>query len=180
MNIFYTDPSPLLSAKVLDDRRLNKMIVESAQMLSTAVLHYYSNNNKLMVDNIYKQTHKNHPCSIWTRISYSNYNWLLEHLKYLCSFYNIRFNKIHKTSALIEPLTYNRDLIQFDILENTLPPKCNPYKDNILYEDVKKDVVESYRLTLLDKWSNYKVVPRWNGKTLTREEQKQLFEIMGD
>src|SRR4029077_5191734 len=37
MNIFATSPDPIRSAQALDDFRLNKMIVESCQILSAAL-----------------------------------------------------------------------------------------------------------------------------------------------
>ena len=36
MNIFYVDKDPIVAAKMLIDKHVVKMIVESAQMLSTA------------------------------------------------------------------------------------------------------------------------------------------------
>lgn len=37
MNIFATDISPVACAKALNDKRVVKMVLETAQMLSTAV-----------------------------------------------------------------------------------------------------------------------------------------------
>ena len=37
MNIFFLDKTPELSAKMLCDKHIPKMLLESAQMLSTAV-----------------------------------------------------------------------------------------------------------------------------------------------
>lgn len=37
MNIFATDVSPVACAKALDDKRVVKMVLETAQMLSTAM-----------------------------------------------------------------------------------------------------------------------------------------------
>jgi len=63
MNIFVTDPSFYKSAIALDDRRLIKMILETAQLLSGAVRL-----KSVFVPSIlYKLTHENHPCAIWAR-----------------------------------------------------------------------------------------------------------------
>ena len=65
MNIFAFDKCPMRSALWLDDIRKNKMILESAQMLSTAV-------RALCPDTtleVYKTAYLNHPCSKWARQS---------------------------------------------------------------------------------------------------------------
>jgi len=62
MNIFVVSPDTMECAKALDDLRLNKMIIETAQLLSTAMrVQGYTGND------IYKSTHVNHPCAVWAR-----------------------------------------------------------------------------------------------------------------
>lgn len=73
MNIFVTDPSPIKSAQYLDDKRAVKMILESAQMLSTAIYSVSGIREGI------KPTHINHPCNLWVRASRANYQWLYEH-----------------------------------------------------------------------------------------------------
>ena len=77
MNIFAPHPSPVQSAMWLDDIRKNKMILESAQMLSTAI-HIISPENQYR--SLYKQTHVNHPANVWIRQSRGNFVWLLHHM----------------------------------------------------------------------------------------------------
>lgn len=48
----------------------------------------------------YRLTHKNHPCSIWTRKSKANYMWLAELGLELCTEYTHRYDKIHKTEQI--------------------------------------------------------------------------------
>lgn len=88
MNIFATSNCPVLSAKFLDSKRVIKMILESAQMLSTA-LHLAG------VAAPYRKTHENHPCTIWVRRSRSNYMWLVRHFQALCNRYNLATGKTH-------------------------------------------------------------------------------------
>jgi hypothetical protein len=91
MNIFVTNPCPIESAKFLDNKRVIKMILESAQMLSTAM-------HMLNIPNApYKKTHYNHPASVWTRTTKTNYLWLLEHFRALSQEYTIRYGKVHKS-----------------------------------------------------------------------------------
>lgn len=62
MNIFYLDENPNLCAQYHCDRHVIKMILESAQLLCTAL-------NVVAGQQVtpYKSTHVNHPCSIWVR-----------------------------------------------------------------------------------------------------------------
>lgn len=64
MNIFVTDISPIVSAQALDDKRVVKMILESAQLLSSAIFI----NSQSIYNDIYKPTHLKHPCTIWTSV----------------------------------------------------------------------------------------------------------------
>ena len=66
MNIFILDESPLRSASAHCDKHVIKMILESAQMLST------------VLGAGYKPTHKNHPCTLWVAESQDNAEWLYQ------------------------------------------------------------------------------------------------------
>jgi hypothetical protein len=114
MNIFFIDQDPVIAAQAMTDKHVIKMILESAQLLSTAhrVLDGYESaivtkaghNKKSYVlpdvfyNNIlYKSTHVNHPSGIWSRESSSNYMWLYKHMMSLGYEYTKRYNKVHKT-----------------------------------------------------------------------------------
>ena len=97
MNIFILDEDQKLAAKYHCDKHVIKMILESAQLMSTAI-NIKSNNN---VDNLYKTTHINHPCSKWTRESKQNFDWLLELFNQLCIEYTNRYKKIHKCQSML-------------------------------------------------------------------------------
>lgn len=148
MNIFVTDPSPVISAKNLDDKRVIKMILESAQMLSTAIWECGGTG-------FYKPTHKNHPCSKWARENVSNYIWLKEHFGALSAEYTLRYGKKHKCED------YDQDIVEGVRLlpdgTRTPFPNCTNYKDI-------EDVHEAYKLCLADKWENDKRTPTWYGQ----------------
>jgi hypothetical protein len=78
MNIFALDPSPATSAMMHCDQHLNKMILESAQMLSVAATQYCKPWRKPFTihDPVYKPTHVNHPCNVWLRQNPDNVLWL--------------------------------------------------------------------------------------------------------
>ncbi|MFA5746418.1 MAG: pyrimidine dimer DNA glycosylase/endonuclease V [Candidatus Pacearchaeota archaeon] len=96
MQIFILDRNPNKAARMLCDKHVVKMIVESAQILST-VHHIYDSKNKHLV---YKKTHEKHPCVIWASKSKNNYLWLLKHLQALLEEYTYRYGKDHKTTEI--------------------------------------------------------------------------------
>jgi len=99
MNIFVLDQDPKLAALYHCDKHVVKMILESAQLLSTA--HRLCGGDSI---NTYKPTHINHPCSIWVRESSNNYNWLYNLFVCLLDEYWYRYgnkkNKQHKCAEL--------------------------------------------------------------------------------
>jgi hypothetical protein len=104
MNIFYLDNNPKLCARYHVDRHVVKMILETAQLLSTA--HWLTGS-----EGPYRATHKNHPSAIWARSNKSNYTWLCKLGLELCKEYTYRYGKIHKTQQHLEWLSKNTPLI---------------------------------------------------------------------
>ena len=96
MNIFALDKCPMQSAQWLDDIRKNKMILESAQMLSTAVRVLCPDTDL----SVYKVAYLNHPCTIWARQSRDNFKWLLSHMAHLY----LQKGGNHKSGELIPDL----------------------------------------------------------------------------
>ena len=102
MNIFYLDKDTKTCAEMHVDKHVVKMVLESAQMLSTAWREYsseYADEHEL-----YKKAHLNHPCSIWVRLARENYQWLYDHFIALCEEYTHRYGKTHASTRLTEPL----------------------------------------------------------------------------
>lgn len=92
MNIFVTDLNPKLAAQSYHNRHVVKMILETAQMLCNVQYSLDEIDNQ---DIPYKKTHYNHPCSIWARSSYSNYEWLWSLGKEISKEYSYRYGKTH-------------------------------------------------------------------------------------
>ena len=113
MNIFYLDENPEIAAQYHCDSHVVKMILESAQLLSTAhrvldgELYYEKSKNDrnlkrwLLPDYrnkiLYKAGFFNHPCGVWVRETSSNYGWLYSLFAFLCDEYTYRYNRIHDT-----------------------------------------------------------------------------------
>lgn len=154
MNLFYLDKPIDKCAEAHVDRHVVKMIVEAAQLLSTAhrVLdgeEYYdktSNGRNIKrwrlyderEDLIYKATHVNHPCARWTRETVNQYLWTYEYFMALMEEYEYRYGKRHKClgyfSMLLGSPPHNLKKMGWSD-----PPAAMPdeYKTD--------DVMESYR-----------------------------------
>lgn len=152
MNIFYLDKDPNQAARWMVDRHVVKMILESAQLLSTA--HRVLDGRKVTIISprrtktweladsrnnlIYKATHVNHPSAIWVRKSAENYMWLFKHFKALIREYNYRYGKNHACTKLISALqSLPRNIPEHSF---TQPP---PAMDRLFV--VSNDSVINYR-----------------------------------
>ena len=151
MNIFVSDLSPKESAINLDDKRVVKMVLESAQILSTAM------NEKGITKGPYRSTHINHPSCVWASQNSENFRWLTEHFYWLCMEYEYRYNKEHKCFAMYE--IFKEVDTEFKLSEKMTPfPNCTTFKDI-------KEVTLAYRKYLVQKWENDKRFPRWTNRT---------------
>lgn len=147
MNIFATSDCPCKCAVFLDDVRCVKMVLETAQLLSTAI-------NEHGGKGPYKSTHINHPSSKWARETRGNYEWLLSHFEALCEEYTSRYNKTHKCAQFTALFAQNANLIPSG--DQTPFPNCTTYKN-------EPDVHLAYKLYMNDKWDNDKRTPTWHG-----------------
>lgn len=83
------------SARSLDNMRVVKMILESCQLLSTA-LHVNG-----IPGAVYKPTHANHPSTKWVAESSKNFEDLVLHTKAMLDEYTQRFGKQHKCEGVL-------------------------------------------------------------------------------
>jgi len=156
------------------DKHVVKMILESAQLLSTAHRILDGQEYTAIVGNrkikrwalndarenhMYSATHVNHPSAKWVRESNNNYTWLFCHFHGLLNEYTYRYGKIHKCSSMMEWLSSPPKNIP--IGPKTQPP-CAMDKIFIISEDA----VENYRnyymagKSHIHKWTNRKI-PDW-------------------
>ena len=130
MNIFVLDVRPDVCARYHNNRHNIKMIVETAQLLSTA--HWETGSEAP-----YKKTHINHPSSKWARESIYNYRWLVDLGLELCKEYTYRYGKIHKTQSKLEWLRNNEPNLPDTFLTPFALAMPDEYKD--------KNPVKAYR-----------------------------------
>lgn len=151
MNIFYLDENIVLCAQYHCDVHVVKMILESAQMLCTA-LYIHGQNAQ------YKPAHINHPCTIWCTESLDNWLWLKTLGLALNDEYKYRYNKNinHKSADVI----INLPMPEIKAIGLTKRPQAMPdqYK--------KIDPIEAYRAYYIGekqklfKWTK-RNVPYW-------------------
>lgn len=94
MNVFYLSHCPIQCAQWMHDRHVVKMILETAQLLSTA--YVVIDGNQVA----YKPTHSDHPSLLWAIESRANYEWLYRHFVALIDEHQHRYPKssIHKSA----------------------------------------------------------------------------------
>ena len=160
MNIFVVSDDPFKCAKALDDLRLNKMVLETAQLLSTAA-HLTGSTVT------YRPTHVNHPCSVWVRTSINNYMWTMLLFDALCEEYLRRSNKRHKCETLRDELL--NGMANMPAGPRTPFANCTPYK--------QLETTQAYKMTLLEKWfsNSRKTVPKYKKEILNLELAKYLL-----
>jgi hypothetical protein len=106
MNIFALDESPTLSAIWQHDRHVTKMTVESAQLLSWVCRldsRYCDLLPKQYVAELYRESHKNNPLTLWAGACDANFAWLAVHGLALVAEKHRRFplNGMHKSYPLL-------------------------------------------------------------------------------
>lgn len=181
MNIFYLDREVSKCAEYHNDKHVVKMILEYAQLLSTAhrvidgeqYLDKTANGRSIkrwrMEDNtletvLYKATHINHPSAIWVRQSNNNYNWLMCLFQSLLTEYTYRYGKIHATDRLVYFLRKPPKNIPVSYLTQPTPAMPDEYK-------VQGDSLQSYRNYYIGaknnmaKWKNREIPEWWRDAT---------------
>ena len=132
MNIFVLDNDPIKTAKIHCDKHL-KMILESAQMLSTCIRHLGVDDSHL-----YKKFNPKHPCNLWLMESRENVKWLLTMCRQLGQENVARNGKQHKSMGVVN---YSEKYI------NVFPDKpSTKFKLAMFPQFMNEDVVHSYRL----------------------------------
>lgn len=179
MNIFILDNDPRKAAQMVCDKHVNKMVIESAQMMSTVhrmldgtpyraksksgktTQTYYRFDDE-RDELYYLAVHKFHGCTTWTAESKANYEWHYEHFCGLADEFTFRYGKKHKTfetlgQLLQKPPQNIPDIGLTDFyLAMTAYPECM----------VEGDAVQSYHNFYhadkpFAKWEKGRSAPAW-------------------
>lgn len=156
MNIFVTDIDPIIAATHLDDLRLNKMIVETTQMLVTNLLLIETPEvfiPKTKQGTLYRITHPSHPVTRWIGQSQQNYLWAVKYALSLLHERELRFpGTRHGCTDAIEKVSHQdyrfADVGLTSFINSSMFPKCS-------------DICKAYQATLLVKWSQDLASPKW-------------------
>ena len=103
MNIFVLDHDIKRCAQAHCDQHVSKMILESVQMLCTAL-------NKKGFETPYRSTHVKHPCVLWAGLSFDNFTWLIHLAEALNREYRFRYrkDKDHASIAVLNQIRHHR------------------------------------------------------------------------
>jgi ssDNA-specific exonuclease RecJ len=179
MNIFYLHNDTKLCAEQHVDKHVVKMIVEYAQLLSTAhrmidgeeyigksktgrKVKRYRMTNPNLDKTVYLAVHYHHPSAVWARETKSQYEWLYSLFVELGKEYTHRYGKIHSTNALLNDILSNapKNIKQEGWREP--PPAMQHYPQCI----VQGDSIQSYKnyyneaKAYFAKWSK-REQPEW-------------------
>lgn len=138
MNIFYLDHDPAVAARYHCDKHVIKMILESAQLLCTAI-NYHAGKQVTP----YKSTHVSHPCSIWVRESFENWSYVYQLMFDLEFEWRYRWQHTKKHSSVVALSGTNITALAIAHIpagQLTTPALAMP----TLYQ-IPNDPVESYR-----------------------------------
>ena len=176
MNIFYLSNYVDECAKMHVDSHASKMIIEYAQLMSTAhrVLDgelYYGltkNGRKIkrwklnsnMEGILYKASHINHPSAIWARSSNNNYNWLYCLFYELCDEYTFRYGKVHETDRKLKDVLRTPPM-NIPTGYKTQPPQAMP--DDVKVEGDSLSAYKNYYIKYKNSFNIYtkRDVPTW-------------------
>lgn len=154
MNIFVLDLDPAIAARYHCDRHVVKMVIEYAQLLSSA--QRLSSN---LDEDFYQITHVNHPCNIWTRESRDNYEWLYRLFFHTAREYEKRYGRIHSTFEKL-----GEKLKELPILD---AKGLTPFAQAMPEKYKCEDVVQAYRnyymgdKRIMARWTSPATIPDW-------------------
>lgn len=175
MNVFYIHKNPKICAEMHCDKHVVKMIIEYAQLLSTAHRmldgSMYIGKTKTgrkatryrlddwREDVMYMASHMKHPDEIWIKKSRQHYQWVYDLFEHLCDEYTHRYGKVHMTDAkLREALREAPNNIPEAPWQE--PPQCMPEhcKANSAIDAYRKYyIIEKQRFA---KWTS-RAIPLW-------------------
>jgi len=104
VNIFVLDRDPRRAARYHCDRHVVKMVLESAQLLSTALWIVDERRARRLHARglLYLPTHRRHPCTLWLAESLANYRWLTHLAGALVDEYHYRYDeRTHASEPVI-------------------------------------------------------------------------------
>lgn len=172
MNLFFLDRDPVRCAAYHCDRHVVKMILEIAQLLSTAwhvlhneqmngvlepkakfqvimekddATHKTSANWYLNGKRVYSPTHRSHPTAVWVRSSSGAYRYTHQLGVALCDEYRHRYGKVHATRRILDGALRAVPQSLARTGRRWEEPPCVMPEELTIHDGQVYDAVESYR-----------------------------------
>ena len=162
MNIFVLDKMPWKSAQMMCDKHIPKMIVESAQMMASALIRHGATPDMMPTTKSgtsYRGGYHHHPCTVWAGETRNNFLWLASHAEALLSEYFYRFNK-HKKHACEDPIMHMKKMFEIIPRGNTTP-FAQAMPDEYKHESAVTAYRQYYHSKDFAKWEKGVSPPWW-------------------
>jgi hypothetical protein len=132
------------------------MLLESCQMLSTAIQNYTDR-----IEELYKPSYSNHPMTKWVGFNRDCFSWALGNAVWINNEYEYRFKKKHKSFRIIQNILKSNYINNIPEGDFTDPPQCmlDEYKDNnyvTAYRNYYKGEKKYFA-----KWEKGRQQPEW-------------------
>jgi hypothetical protein len=190
MNIFILHEDPKEAAIMHCERHILKMIIEHTQMLATTYYHTIDIHRKKEIaenqekvkklfkgfprkdedgnDKPYAITHVNHPCTVWTRESLTNFNWLLDCTKYMCEEFTYRYGGKHSVEFIIDWMYENPPNLKDIGLTEFAQAMPDVYKSDSATEAYRK--YYAFKTTYMKvHWKLEDRIPNWWNESFINE-----------
>lgn len=178
MQIFAIHSDPEICASLLDDKRLNKMCSETAQILSASIDRVtrgtFPDNPQVVLSDYqypivgFQKWHVNHPCVVWCSSCFWSYKWTCNLLLELNAEFTKRYNKSHATHKYIGPLLAHLYLFEHNPgLEDQFVLVIPQGMEHVVNQ--KSTVHVNYVNLLLAKWELQILPPKMFGAPICKE-----------
>lgn len=164
MNIFVLDENPIRAAEMMCDKHVPKMVVETAQMMASALRRHGVTDERMPLTKSgtpYKGGYQHHPCTVWAGDSYTNFDWLTSHGIALCTEYTFRFGKKHACEDAI----CHMNAMHVDGFSHLNRDRLTPFALAMPDEYRDDDAVKAYRAyyhsKTFAKWEKGTPAPDW-------------------
>lgn len=160
LNVFVVSRYPELCAQALDDKRLNKMVLETTQLICTVL-------NKTYHSRVapYESVHHNHPITLWAEGLPASLPWLYE--LGICYGNEIiyRHGRKHASHLVLEGMTFKWPwLTKYRILQEDQFHNGARHRGRGL-DFTHLPVRKAYREYLNARWPDDKRKPVWTRRS---------------
>ena len=162
MNLFVLDNDPEIAAQMMCDKHIPKMVVETYQMLGSALRRHGATDDQMPLTQAGKPLkggYHHHPVTKWVGDSICNFAWTYLHGRALCDEYTFRYGKVHSCEKGIKHMADMFDMVP------TGPQ--TPYAQAMPDQLKSANAIDSYRRYYISekryfaKWNKGRQQPTW-------------------